>query len=171
MPEQVVVPVASQKQLKFAEHVVEVVSFVHGFVAMPVQSEFVESQVQPAAVHVVLSKLSSQNGVISSTHVPGAEPEVQPGTSEQHELPLHRPQLVYKGVPMHVGPVVKTTPLVCGKRTIADLQHKRASGSEQSLLDLHCFSQVCWHTPSQQRAPAALPMQSEDCVHAVGHGE
>ncbi len=54
---------------------------------------------------------------------------------------------------------------------IADLQHSRASSSVQSLLDLHCFSQVCWHTPSQQSEPLALPMQSEDCVHAVGHGE
>jgi len=103
--------------------------------------------------------------------VPVAALVVQPGVSEQQDEPLHSEQLLINGVPVQVGPVVNTTPLVRGRRTTADLQHKRASGSEQSLLDLHCFSQVCWHTPSQQSEPFAFPMQSVDCVHAFGHGE
>jgi hypothetical protein len=39
----------------------------------------------------------------------------------------------------------------------------------QSLLVWHCFSQVSEHTPSQQIEPLALPMQSDDCAHALGH--
>lgn len=94
VPVQVEMPESCQTQLVFAAQVADVVSFGHGLVGVPEQSRSVESQMQPAAAHVALSKCSSQKSLNSSTHVPGAAPDVQPGIDEQQLPPLHELQLV-----------------------------------------------------------------------------
>jgi hypothetical protein len=40
----------------------------------------------------------------------------------------------------------------------------------QSLLSLQLLAQVAWQKPSQQIGVVPVPVQSEDCVHALGQG-
>ena len=96
-----------QKQPKSSSHVTESVSELHGL-ATPVQSEFVLSQVQPETCeHSTESKLSAQRKAGVPVQEEAVPPDVQPMAAQQLVDPLQSEQVVYSGVPVQVGPVVK----------------------------------------------------------------
>jgi len=70
------------------------------------------------------------------------------------------------GVPEHDGATANSTG-AGGRSAAGDLQH---IWPVQSLLWVQLFGHVAWQYPSQQSSVFCVPLQSDDVVHAFGHG-